>query len=157
MSIQHQHATMVGLSLLLAAGGCSDQFCTEIGCGPKFTIDVVGDTTPGAIAPGDYELTIETDEGTATCAVGLTGDTNTSCDGGVGISAGAVQGEDGTFISIWGESEPSAISVTVRRDGNVVGSLDANLDYVTGHPNGEDCPPTCRSSLGLRVVVPTQP
>jgi hypothetical protein len=149
------------LAAVLALGACSEDpseeeggmACTTIGCVDGFAVEF----TPNAGWPaGDYEFALVLDGDTTTCtgalplpACGTSALTCTPASDRIMISesgcalAADAHGFAGFQIN---PPNPTAVNLTISRDGSVLVEQSWNPEYQTSQPNGPGCAPTCTSA-----------
>lgn len=132
--------------------------CTAIGCLNGFHLDL---DHQGPWAPGAYAFEITADGAQVTCtgALPLQG-----CDAGptlrcdvdervvIGESGCALAADQQGFADIHFNGEPAEVSVTLRRDGEVIGEYAGSPSYTESRPNGPECEPVCHQA-NARVPV----
>jgi hypothetical protein len=137
----------------LTVTGCSiaSQACTEIGCSNGLSLSFTKATTPWE--PGMYQVDIDADGKKITCTTKLpltaSDPAPSSCtDANVllGVSGSALPAAQQSLSELQFNTAPAHVTVTVTRDGAVIGTKDLTPTYKKSQPNGPDCEPTCNSA-----------
>lgn len=151
------NAVRAGAALLMLTGCPADTGldCTEIGCvsGTTLTLTAAG----GALALGDYEVRLTSDEGAAesctfsvidACAGGdRCVDADEACNAWYTVGSGSSDSVMITYGELTGE-----LAVEVWLDGELAVDETADPETVTSTPNGEECPPVCENrDLGIEL------
>jgi hypothetical protein len=136
---------------------CSDEVCTEIGCGPPLEVRFRGATSE----PGLYriEMTAEGIPHHCEITIPFSCDAQPACTSprfvwaptlsGCGHDAGR-QSLDGFAFFREG---PSSLEVLVHRDGYLIGNASVEPMYEETRPNGPECEPRCRTAPRLEVEL----
>lgn len=135
-----------------APGDDGPRACTMIGCMDGFSIEL----RPSSAWPaGEYSFAFVIDGAPVTCTGALP---LPACDGGPALTcdaAGAVQiGESGCalppeshgFSDILFTGAPKTVELTISRGGAPLLARTFTPTYVQSQPNGEGCPPVCKSA-----------
>jgi hypothetical protein len=153
-------ASCILLSLFLLS--CSDILpssgCTEVGCGPAFS---VGFVRKGPWAPGDYGVTVTVDGAPFKCTATLPLSCNapSPCPEGapffLGSSGCALDPSEHSLsgVEISQGSAPASVQIEVTLDGNGIGSDTFTPTYTTSSPNGPGCGPDCKSAPGATLIL----
>ena len=142
-------AALVAAAVAIALLPNCTEGCTELGCGPAFTIEL----DEGVFAGGDYQMVVTSDGVTTSCTVTLP---IASCPDGFSCD----RPDPGFFIElndcggtlerleaiVFHTQAPAQIDVEVSKAGTVLGSDSFQPAYTTSQPNGPDCEPTCKQT-----------
>lgn len=136
--------------LLLAGSAQAEQACTEIGCVDGLTVSIPPDYP---WQPGDYTFDFTVDGKPLHCKGSLPlascENRNITCDGdGVMImeSGCALPKDTHEFGDIMLETGPSALALTITRNGETIAKGNWQVRYNTSQPNGAGCGPVCRQA-----------
>lgn len=119
--------------LLVAALGvgvaCQSAICTDIGCESNLTFDFDGEHLPA----GDYEISVESSNGEASCDVTIHDDgrTDADCEGDFEV--------DPSIRDVVVYDTPEEASLVITQDGETITSAEAKPEYSDYYPNGPDC------------------
>ncbi len=131
---------LVGCLVLLGSipgtSGC--RVCDDTDCVDGFVLYL---EPPVSVASGvRFELVIGNEAFSCELADGYSG----TCDGSTGFSV-ALGGGVVSSIMATGLGHPTEVTLAIN-DGSETNTYVLDLEYETSHPNGEGCPPTCRSA-----------
>lgn len=139
--------------LLLSCAGTSPSGggCTEMGCGPGFSINF---QRQGAWEPGAYTVKVTVDGAPFTCSatIPLSCDAPSACPEDapfvLGLSGCALEPSQHSLLGIELKqgTAPASIQVDVAQDGKELGTGTFTPTYTTSQPNGPDCEPVCKSA-----------
>jgi hypothetical protein len=157
----------LGAYALVNAAACSSQQCTEIGCSSGVELRVAPEGN--VWQRGSYSVQVSLDGDTSTCDFSIPEDlpergsvTSLECGmlqqlaactevrQGDGVSHSCEPIPDQYELTLDAFAEPANLSLTLRRDGNVLLSHEETLSYRDTFPNGPECGSRCRrASLDL--------
>jgi hypothetical protein len=100
-----------------------------------------------------YSVDIDADGKKSTCTTKLplsaSDPAPSSCtDASVqlGVSGSALPAAQQGLVGLNFTSAPAKVTVTVTRDGAMIGTKDFSPTYKKSQPNGPDCEPTCNNA-----------
>jgi len=126
-------AALIGLTGVIASAiagsGCGSPICTDLRCESNLTFDFDGEYLPA----GDYEITVESSNGDASCDFTVHEDQSydSDCAGDFEI--------DPSIGDVVVYDTPMTATLEITSDGAEVTSLEATPEYSDYYPNGEDC------------------
>jgi hypothetical protein len=147
------------IALGLTLSGCVKfTSCTEIGCAGGFTVDF---RRPSWDA-GTYRVTVVADGETTECTATLP---FVSCNGQppcpgspkflLNLSGCALPPSQHAIAGLtFPSTQPASVTVSVHKDGNLLGEQTYAPRYTTTRPNGPDCEPVCTGAPPETLALP---
>ncbi len=134
------------LAVAALAMGCETietKACTLIGCESGLTVALQAATWPS----GSWRVEAKVGDETRSCTVTipLPSDGQAVCAGALrlGTSGSALVAAQQSLSSVHLPDTPTAVTLTVLRDGSVLASKTFSPSYTSSEPNGPGCGPTC--------------
>lgn len=137
------HWVVAGALLVLGCETSETKACTLIGCESGFQVNL----QTAAWASGTWKVEAKVGAETRTCSVTLPLPSNgqATCSGKLtlGTSGSALAPSQQSLTGVHLSDTPTAVTLTVFRDGTLQASKDFAPTYATSQPNGAGCEPTC--------------
>lgn len=139
--------------------GSDVRACTLIGCNAPLT--VAFDRDSGWTA-GTYRVVVAPNTSaaqTCTISIPLHCDVSPRCDGAwewtIATSGCALDASQHTITGVVfrNPAAPGRVLVNAYQDERLIGMGEFSPEYVTSHPNGPDCEPTCQNAPTAHLTV----
>ncbi len=132
-----------GAVLVLGCETTETKACTAIGCESGFQVNL--QTSTWAAGTWKVEAKVGGDTRTCSVAIPLPSSGQATCSGKLvlGTSGSALAPAQQSLTSVHLSDTPTAVTVSVFRDGALQASKDFSPSYTTSQPNGAGCEPTC--------------
>ena len=131
----------------MAACGEPMAECTLMGCSDSLSVDIT--TASGTCPAGEYALDVTVGSEQDDCSVEVVANSSTGACTSHFFRVDVVEGR----LTLEMRDAPDSVSITVERDGVVVGVETITPTYVEFYPNGEDCDSSpCRQADATMII-----